>query len=268
MRAAGETFKAIRAMLAERGIERTVGGVQQMLAQRAYLGEVHFGKPPKDGRPPRIRPNLAAHEPLVTEELFRAAQTRISRGPRPRSDRLLANAKLLRCASCGGLMSVSRASATYDFYRCAPHGDCTDRSAIGADRVEAFVEQAFLAGVGDLVAWGSDRSDVVELAEAARKAEADLDAATQLALAAGVAGRASAVDQITALRYAAEEAQRALADARAAEDLPSLNLRLVDDWTNLSVDERRRLLAAGIERIEVRRGRAPVAERVSVHWLG
>jgi DNA invertase Pin-like site-specific DNA recombinase len=256
MRRDRATFKDIRERLAAHGVERTIGGVQQMLGLRVYRGELHFGK---------YKPNLAAHEPIVEPDLFDAVQrVKTPRGPRSRSERLLAGAGLLRCAQCGSKMSISKANSTYWMYRCPPHGPCTEGSTIGADRVEAFVTETFLQGVRGIIAKGVERADVAELAEAARKAEEAYEAAG-LAFA-GHEDVQAFNDRLQQLRAAWDGARAALEQARSREDLPTLNIALIDDWQDLSVDERRRLLRAGLERIEVKRGRDPVSERCAVVW--
>jgi hypothetical protein len=79
---------------------------------------------------------------------------------------------------------------------------------------------------------------------------------------------ASVRDRLLELRRAADEAHAALDEARQRDDLPTLDLKLVDEWPDLTVDEKRHLLRAGLERVTVSRGRAPVEERVTVRWRG
>ncbi|HEY8764941.1 MAG TPA: recombinase family protein, partial [Solirubrobacteraceae bacterium] len=54
MRAAGESMTGIRKMLKSHGIGRSPRGVQVMLSNRIYLGEIHFGN----------LVNLHAHKPI------------------------------------------------------------------------------------------------------------------------------------------------------------------------------------------------------------
>ena len=88
MRAEGATIKDIRAFLGEQAIERSYHGVQSMLSSRLYLGEIHFGK----------LVNTEAHDAIVPRDLFdRVQRNKVPRGPRPKSDRLLARLGVLHC---------------------------------------------------------------------------------------------------------------------------------------------------------------------------
>jgi site-specific DNA recombinase len=92
MRAEGESVTAIRKMLKKHHIERSHRGVQVMLANRIYLGEIHFGK----------LVNFAACERIIDRVLWdRVQRMVIPRGPQPASTRLLSRLGILRCGSCG-----------------------------------------------------------------------------------------------------------------------------------------------------------------------
>jgi len=127
----GATIDAVRAHLLARGIELSYTATQHLLGDRIYLGEIHFGT---------HTPNLGACTAIIARELFGAVQrTKISRGRRAKSERLLARIGVLRCGNCGSRMVVGTSnSANYYVYRCQGN-DCTRRMTILADTVERMV---------------------------------------------------------------------------------------------------------------------------------
>src|SRR5207253_2501442 len=90
-RAEGQSIKAVRAFLREHGIERSYHGVGKLLKSRVVLGEIHFGK----------LVSLDAHPAIVEPEVWQQVQrVSVPRGRKPKSDRLLARQRVLRCATC------------------------------------------------------------------------------------------------------------------------------------------------------------------------
>jgi Recombinase zinc beta ribbon domain len=263
IRATAFELRAEEAPVAEvfeqvRGLGLTYASVGRMLKSTAYLGEVVFGE----------LVNRSAHPPVVDAATWQRAQrAKATPGRKAKSERLLARLGVLRCASCGGRMSATTATTgKYNdrrraIYRCGGHvGDsCPQRATIGAVLVEEYVARAFLAGVADMTAHGTPvPDDVGMLAETAQKAQAALDGAIKAFT--GMETEAAAVERLQELRSDRDAAQEALEQARDREAMPTLSLRLVDEWPALTVDEKRRLLQAGLERVEVRPGRLPVEE--------
>ena len=113
LRAAGATVREVRTYLREHGIVRNHKAVSNLLANRFYLGELHFGK---------FGSNLHAHVPLIDAATFRAAQSTASpRGRQPKSERLLARLGVLRCGLCETPMQLTSTvvgGRRYPFYRC------------------------------------------------------------------------------------------------------------------------------------------------------
>ena len=104
----------------------------------------------------------------------------MSRGGKPKSDRLLARLGVLRCGSCGSRMVVGAANAEraqYSFYRCPPVGDCKRRVTISAEMVEGIVVEAVRARLADVEGRASAEAGVREAEQALERAQADLDAA-------------------------------------------------------------------------------------------
>ncbi|MBS1884836.1 MAG: recombinase family protein [Actinobacteria bacterium] len=58
------TIKEVRRFLKERGIDRSYHGVQSMLGNRLYIGEIHFGS----------LVNRKAHKPAIPRDLFNRVQ--------------------------------------------------------------------------------------------------------------------------------------------------------------------------------------------------
>lgn len=215
LRAAGGTWAQVRDLLRERGVP-TSGGkpwvertASRLLSNRTLLGEVRFGSlVQKD-----------AHLPLpgLTPALFRKVQgTREEPAPRRRKEPALL-AGILRCAVCGGRMTLDRSvrdGKPYPFYRCRSEAH-QDRPSIGAALVEEYVVQRALEHAGTV--WyerprGGDEAYEVAQAEldAVLAEVAELDAAYEAGEMSAVSyGRAR-----TPLELAQAEAE-ARADAAA-----------------------------------------------------
>jgi site-specific DNA recombinase len=263
MRAGGESMSKIRAMLKDHGVMRSPRGVQVMLANRAYLGEIHFGK----------LVNLTAHEPIIDRELFARVQRMVvPRGRRPRSDALLARLGVLRCGSCGarlGAMTLLKQKdpATgklgYPIYRCPSLSDCEHHVTISA----RIAEDVVTSGVRNALADAEGRASMAEAAHDATRAldraQADLDVAVRWFTAAGLENESAAVERLAELRQARDDA-RAEVDQRGHG---AMTLNAAVDWDTLNLSERRALIRATVQSAVV----APTgrgAERVSVRLVG
>jgi DNA invertase Pin-like site-specific DNA recombinase len=251
MRADGESITQIRKMLTSHGVERSHRGVQVMLANRIYLGEVHFGK----------LVNLTAHKPIIDRELWTRVQRMvIPRGPQPGSERLLARLGILRCGSCGarlGTMKLPK-QGDYPIYRCPSTSDCDHHMTISA----VIAEQTIIKHVREVLADVEGRASAED---GARRAEKEL-AAAQNALDAAV--RAfdvlgdveSARERLQELRTAVDEAQGRVDQLGGAG--ASLSISGDRDWDSLTVDEQRELIRLSIRSAVVGPGRE--AERITI----
>lgn len=255
MRLDGSPIQEVRQYLARHGIKRSYHGTMHLLRDRIYIGEIHFGE---------HTPNLSAHEPIIDRDLFDAVQgKKIPRGRKPNSERLLARLGVLRCGSCSARMVVGTANhSVYGIYRCPPTGDCTQRVTISAEIAETVVVeevQRLIRGIRERV---STESAVEEAECTLMGAQVALDAATRIALEAGVSDEPAAIERLTKLREARDAARErydhALADVAAESIVLS-----ADDWDVLSLKERRELIRAVIEQVTV----SPVgrgAERLTI----
>lgn len=255
-RIAGESWIAIADRLG-----RSVGAVRHLIANRAYLGEVHGGQG---------LVNPTAHEPLVDRATFEAAN-RI-RGSAPgasgRASGLLSG--ILRCAGCRYAMKATQRGDALD-YRCKAARrenatPCPEPVSIAAHLIEPFVLERFFTGLGEYSARAvADTDAVAAAADALSEAEVELDAALDARLAeildddrrmALVRDRQALVDR----------RREELADARLAEPLdPAVDF--AELWPDLSLQERRHLLASVLDAVFVRRG-TDVGERTFVCWRG
>lgn len=247
-RADGATINEVRPVLEEAGITLTYHGVQALLKSRVVLGEINFGK----------LKNLHAHEPIVSREVWeRAQKVRIPRGPRARSDRLLARLGVLRCSSCSGRMVVgtqTHSGKPYPFYRCpnAGTGDCEKRLAIGAALVEGVVADVVREAIAGMQGQASEDPDIRTAESELADAQGLLDALIEV-LDPREPKAIERLKEATATRDAAAERVETLRRRRHA----TVTIDGSADWDDLTLDGRRALIAAVVERVVVHEGRGP-----------
>jgi site-specific DNA recombinase len=255
LRVSGATLGDVRELLRGQGLDLSYAAVGRLLASRAVLGEIHFGT---------YEPNLSAHEPIVDREIWKAAQrVKVPAGRKAKSERLLARLGVLRCGSCGGRMSASTGHrGTFAIYRCGAHaGDpCPRRVTISAELVEGIVVDAVKAALADAEGRASAEQGAQRAADALKRAQAELDALIGLLDPLEPAARRR-LEAATAKRDRAQAEVDRLGGTRA-----SLTIRAVDDWDRLSLDARRALIRATVERVVVAPGRG--VDRVTVELVG
>jgi site-specific DNA recombinase len=234
------TIKEVRGFLKEHGINRSYHGVQSMLGNRLYLGEIHFGS----------LMNRKAHKLAIPRDLFnRVQKKKASRGRRAKSDRLLARLGVLRCGTCGARMVVGtqrQNGRSYPFYRCPPVGDCERRVTIGAEIAEYVLVEATKRRAREVKGEASAEGDARAEAEGAEQAQANLDAAIRAF--AGLDEEPAAADRLAELARIRDEA---VAKANHSRDVRSALTIDVDDWDDLSVSARRSLIRTTIDRATV-----------------
>lgn len=253
MRAEEATVKEVRLYLKAHGVERTWHGCQAMLKSRLFLGELVFGK----------LLNETACVPIVDRAVWSKAQRTEIRGPKAKSNRLLARQGVLRCGTCGGRMVVGTQTQNgrkYGFYRCSPLGDCERRAAIGAEIVEAVVVEHVRAALADVEGQASAEQNARDAERDLARAQEKLDGAI-LSLA-DLMAEPAAVETLTALREARDAAQKRVDRIGGG---PTLTVS-TDDWDSLSLDARRRLVKLVVETATVAPGKG--ADRITVQLLG
>lgn len=251
MRAAGASFIKLSELL-----DRNPAGARQIIRNRVYLGELHYGSMP---------PNLEAHEPIVDEELWEAAQVQGARAPRNAKGEAVLLGGMVRCAGCQRVMRPGPRSYTCKVHYGAER--CPAPTAITRFPLEERVEEAVLAYNRAL--WEvhvEEDSDALEgAAEQVAKAEAELDAFTRATQAAEVDERYFA--EAMRERVLALEVARKHYESVRAVTTPVASGSLDEQWSGMSVEEKRHVLRAVVPCVWVKRGRAGDWSRVKIGRL-
>ncbi|MGH2879916.1 MAG: recombinase family protein [Solirubrobacteraceae bacterium] len=279
MRARGESLQTIAHFLRD-ALDRKLAksSVSAILKNRAYLGEA---------RGPHGAVNRKAHEPIVTPELFAAAQREGAYSPR---DGSLASqsalAGIITCASCGrNLMIMGRSDpktggrkAAYVCTAKYDGNDC-DEPAIGdVAKVDGYVlwllqesEQQVIASVR------SAEMEYLEAREALRLAEGELTRYVDDATLATELGQETWRRGMTVRAEAVEKARAKLwdlDDPGLPEDAKIVTLdgkpHLYTLWGDDPAADRRTLRkcigGVTLKKCDRRRGWQPIEERVSLRW--
>ncbi len=251
--------------------------VERMLRRKVYLGQAHWGD--------IVNPD--AHPPLVSRDLWEAAQRRIQIHSKARqSDDAALLHGIVRCAGCR--FQMSRALNTSggrkrQYYRCRVRrvsGTCEHPASVradAADGLEAFVEGIVCDELDRLAGAFASTQDSTDLAEAVAEHEAalaDLDEIRQDT----TARRRLADRWLSFLEpyLQAEEALRARVDElRAVNEAPVAGLTS-HAYLARSRGERAAVLRLLIDAVFVRatggpRGRYAVPldrDRVRILWRG
>ena len=252
MRLEGATIAAVRDYLRKRRVKLSYHGVQSLFSSRLLLGELHFGE----------MVNEAAFPPVVDVETWqRLRRVSLPRGRRATSERLLARLGVLRCGTCGSRMVVGTSQGHYHLYRCPPVGDCPQRVTISADTAERAVVEAVQELLASIEGRASVEGGVEEAACELRRRQEELDAAIRAF--GGLEDEQAARERLQELRVARDEA-RERHDELLAGSAPAIVS--AGDWDLLSIEERRALIRAVIDRAVVSPGRS--SDRISVEPRG
>lgn len=260
MRLSGSSYMTIRAWLLERGIKRSPRGIEQLLQSRVYLGEIRFGD----------LENLNAHEPIVDRDLFhRVQRMKVPRGPQPKSDRLLARLRVLRCGSCGsplGTMKLPRQN-DYPIYRCGSHNDCSGHVTIAAEPVEQWVWELVKERLADADGRARVDGNAARLVQERNEAQERLDRAVRSFGSAGLLDEPASVETLAMLRAERDARQEAVDRLPSATGLDTV-VEVDDD---LPLDVRRDLVRAVVQSVSVApsgSGGPRGVERLSVEFVG
>jgi site-specific DNA recombinase len=264
MRAGGSSWKSIADWLSEEGIPTahgapmwTIATVRTLIRNRVYLGEARSGDLVK----------VAAHPPLVEEETWQAAN-------RPRGTRHALTGStagmlsgIIRCAGCSfalkPTMGKTRHGKPRREYKCRPDkaaGRCPAPASVSAKPVEQAVTAAFFEAYGDLHAQYRTRTEErgeIERNLAANRAE--LAAALDERLVDALGGE-DADAYVLTVRHRREAVERDEERLAAVEDDPDSlpdPTSLREDWENLTLQERRALIASAYSAVFLRRARSP-----------
>jgi DNA invertase Pin-like site-specific DNA recombinase len=264
--------------------------VRKMVSCRTYLGELASGKEdPKDHRRAWFW-NGAAHDPLITQDLWNRAHLTQKTAQRSEAEPFQL-AGIVRCASCGGRMrgatdwgypdsSGVKEKTRYRYYRCARKygwGMCTNPALVRAADLDRLVLEAFRTTFldRDLTSTATADTDLLTAQEAVRIAQADL---IEFASAPSTARlRREQGDEVVDLMMERYSATLTTAKVRVEELLRGnlanlLPNNLGEVWAELLTDlddgklreERRHLLAIAFPVVAVWPGdrSVPVDERI------
>jgi hypothetical protein len=263
----------------------TAASAQRMLSKRVYLGEAFWRvQRNTSGRDAIV--NAHAHEPLVPEDLWLAAQRKAHAYSHERSgDDIALLHGVVRCAGCRFTMSRARVkSSNVDyvrpFYRCRVHrtsGKCEAPAYIHGERLEEYVEGTIRV---ELERRGCDTASLPD-DTTLDAALADLDAARKALdeLRMDTTAKARLGGQwlsfVEPYLEAVESAERRVAELRAQS--PTLaNILTVEAYDSLSRAERAAVVRDMIDVVWVRSvggPRGPQAipldeRRVHIAWRG
>jgi site-specific DNA recombinase len=273
-RADGAGLTEIGRGLADRGVRTSAGGavwtpraVAALLRRRTYLGEARSGE----------HVQADAHPAIISRALWEAAQApqRANRGQQ-QAGHLLSG--LLRCSGCRYCMVGSTGGRGQQTYRCngGQHamGTCQHRAGGTAALVDAYVVEQFLQRAASVTVEAAGATEGLDdaLADLAA-AEASLSAYRDDPAILDALGRDRFIEGLQVRVAAVEDATAAVAAAHVAP-LPAgvpAGADIAAVWPDLSVQDRRDLLAASIDAVVLapaNRRAVPVSERCIVFWAG
>jgi site-specific DNA recombinase len=254
MRLEGATIAAVQDYLRKHGIKLSYHGVQSLFSSRLLLGELHFGSMVNDD----------AFTPVINVETWQRLQrVSVPRGPRAKSERLLARLGVLRCATCNARMAVGSANnGAYPIYRCPPTSDCPQRVTISATIAESTVVAAVQELLADIQGHASIESGVGEAADEFARRQDALEGAIRAF--DGLGDEEATRERLRELRETRDQA-RERHDELLAASAPAITIS-AGDWDQLTVDERRALIRAVVDRALVSPGRG--RDRISVEPRG
>lgn len=237
--------------------------IVHMTKRRTYLGETTFAGVT----------NTGAHPALVDRDLWERAQAGIAQPLVFKGGSLLSG--IARCAGCGYALSRRFDKRLPNgSYRCRVRhsaGVCATPASIAEKPLDEHVTGRFLTKMADLAADDTDLTVTVERAVAAvESAEAELGAYRDAQLVSVIG--ATAYRRGLEVRAAAvDDARSELAALRRETSGVCGRTDLGAVWPELTIGERRELLAAAIDAVFVRRRHSasdPFESRVHICWAG
>ncbi len=295
LRGEGKSWGAIARYLEERNVlplerkgRKSVAwsrtGVMAVIRSRVYRGELWDGDELvcKD-----------AHHVIVSEGKWRFAHLGRKGGTYVKDGSIAAQGLLTSityCGACGSRLSVTgsttRKGERIASYFCRIHhaasGDCPAPAVASTRTLDPYVEGLFLEALADpnskLVKAHEIGARIQNAAERVKATEEELDTFLASRLAS-VLGPERYRAEVEKRQDDARAAQRELDEAlRANLVLGQTGSRtpeqLVEAWPELTMDEKRAVVRAYIERVTItkadpkRRRWQPIGERVRVRWVG
>lgn len=281
-RAAGASTKDLRDWLYEEGYRPPRGGshfsaptVRRMLRNPVYAALVPAG----DGLVE------AAHEAVVSRELWEQVQRLHPRTEKLGRYRSGLGSGLVKCAGCGYAMTAWHSRGGTRYYRCASRlqsRPCAAPTVISMPKLDAHLEDVFLRRArrlalprGGRVTRGQGRWQRQEAKLSARVDELRraLDSLADARFRGGTVGQEEYERQAARLLADRARAEGELEEAQAlaAQERPR-TIEFFDAWPVLPLDRRQRMLRRLVREVTVRPGRRggpqpPISERVKVEWV-
>lgn len=246
-----------------RRLGMTPSGARALLSNRVYLGELRVGQ----------HVNTAGHEPIVDEATFAAVQDARAARPPVTFDEVALLAGLVRCVSCGHVMSRNRAKRVV--YSCSTNhsaGRCPQPTAITARIAEQYVEAVALEHLGRLRADPVSDDRELRAVLAAEKAASDELAAFLAGVTAAGLEPEDFADGARVRRVERDE-RRSDRERLQAQKRGLVNEDPVGLWERIDGRQRNHLLRGLVEAVIVRPvgkgGRVvPAADRLRVIAYG
>ena len=142
----------------------------------------------------------------------------------------------------------------YSFYRCPPLHDCPKRVTISSEKAERAVEDEVRRLVAGMKGKASGKTGAQQAAREYERRQSELASAIEVVLGAGLETEASATERLAALRQARDEALERYEELQSI-DTPAVVLDAAADWDSLSLEGRRGIIKAVLERVLVAPGR-------------
>lgn len=254
-----------RTITSRQGVERqppwTGPAVQRMLRRRIYIGEAFYGTNDKPTRKASSKAarivTTDAHEAIVSEALFLAAQKPVHAFSKQRQGDAALLQGIVRCAGCRYLMSPGQ-SGGLRIYRCRGNhvsGKCPAPASISQARLDAYVEAEFC----DMLDSKHGTYDAEPQSELLEQLDAELAAVRQSIadMQADTTARARLGNRWLSFLepYLEQESalEAKLADARSTVAVAESG-GSSEAYRGLDADDRRVVLSTHLGAIMVRRG--------------
>lgn len=246
-----------------RGDHWTRRSVENIVRNRAYLGEAHYGS----------HLNTEAHPAVVTLDEFEAAQA--ARGVRPPRGEAALLSGLVRCAGCRHKMHAATVGQRKQLvYRCKRRhgtGTCQAPASVTRGLLDELVASAFLSRYGEVQVTPAD-TGIADATHALNEAQRRLEQ-YQMTITIDDAGPAAYKAAVRAFRERVDETRDALHRAHSQAGGLTFGPEGLEVWPELDIGPRRHLLTAGTDAVFVRRalvvGRHVLdPERVRIFWRG
>ncbi len=285
-RARGESWTELTEFLNASGVKSSKGtaswsitGATAIIKNRVYLGEARSGK----------YVNKQAHEPIVTQAEFDAAQS--TRTLLRAHDGSIASLALLgglaRCAGCGHTLKIAgntnkKDGSRYAVYYCVGRyakGNCTERATIRASYLDDHVEHAVLTALKDTGSILATALETTSQAEEAARLVEDAQHELELYLQAdliSVVGQDAFRRGVQSRQQRLDETRQQLAQLQARSHINDglLPSDLLEAWPELTTPEKRTIMHGLLSQITLQRdptlGRnpAPIDTRATITLRG